>query len=333
MVAVKDTGIGISEEGQKKLFARFRQVTPKTEQKFGGSGLGLAISRKLCHLHGGEIGVSAKEGAGSTFGFFFKVKKTNRPEDHDEVEKQEMAIRDAAHAEVLKQGNSDPHNAKNDEQPESLQHTIVERTSDLELNDGGTDSDGRYCQTKKIASEVPSEPADEYVEANRQQEFCEKGKEQTPKGEPESKQGASALSDAVHVLLVEDNIINQRIVARRLQAKGFTVTTVNNGEEAVDTIKHPPQSSEERKHVFDVILMDQEMPVMDGNAATKAIRELEAETKLEHIPIIGVSANTRLEQQDAMRDSGMDDVIAKPYKIDELVVRIRRYTTQVTTQR
>jgi signal transduction histidine kinase len=64
MVAVKDTGIGIDEEGQQKLFERFRQATPKTSEKYGGSGLGLFISRKLCQLHGGDIGVSSKQGDG-----------------------------------------------------------------------------------------------------------------------------------------------------------------------------------------------------------------------------------------------------------------------------
>ena len=64
LVAIQDTGIGISEDGQKRLFERFRQATPKTSDVYGGSGLGLNISRKLCHLHGGEIGVSSKEGAG-----------------------------------------------------------------------------------------------------------------------------------------------------------------------------------------------------------------------------------------------------------------------------
>jgi signal transduction histidine kinase len=75
MAAVKDTGIGISEQAQKRLFERFNQATPRTQSVYGGSGLGLNVSRKLCHLHGGEVGVSAKEGEGSTFGFFFKVRR------------------------------------------------------------------------------------------------------------------------------------------------------------------------------------------------------------------------------------------------------------------
>ena len=76
MVAVKDRGIGISDHAQMRLFERFNQATPRTESIYGGSGLGLNVSRKLCHLHGGEIGVRSKEGEGSTFGFFFRVRRS-----------------------------------------------------------------------------------------------------------------------------------------------------------------------------------------------------------------------------------------------------------------
>lgn len=78
-VAVKDTGLGISDQAQKRLFERFNQATPRTESIYGGSGLGLNVGRKLCHLHGGEIGASLKEEEGSTFGFFFKVRRDVPP--------------------------------------------------------------------------------------------------------------------------------------------------------------------------------------------------------------------------------------------------------------
>lgn len=94
MVAVKDTGIGISDENQKKLFQRFRQATPKTEESYGGSGLGLMIARKLCQLHGGEIGVSSVENVGSTFGFFFRVRRVDisqgRPEKKDRIGSEDL---------------------------------------------------------------------------------------------------------------------------------------------------------------------------------------------------------------------------------------------------
>lgn len=94
LVAVKDTGIGISDDNQKKLFQRFRQATPKTEEKYGGSGLGLMIARKLCQLHGGEIGVSSVEGVGSTFGFFFRVRRVDaskgRPVSKDRMSSNDL---------------------------------------------------------------------------------------------------------------------------------------------------------------------------------------------------------------------------------------------------
>jgi signal transduction histidine kinase len=93
MVAVTDNGIGIGEEDQKKLFERFRQATPKTNEIYGGSGLGLNISRKLVQLHGGEIGVTSTEGEGATFGFFFRAKRTGPPseDEKDEENKKQAA--------------------------------------------------------------------------------------------------------------------------------------------------------------------------------------------------------------------------------------------------
>jgi two-component sensor histidine kinase len=93
MVAVKDTGIGISKENQAKLFERFQQATPKTGQTYGGSGLGLNIARKMCQLHGGEIGVSSVDGEGSVFGFFFRVRRSGEPEDADKLEPKELSER------------------------------------------------------------------------------------------------------------------------------------------------------------------------------------------------------------------------------------------------
>jgi CheY-like chemotaxis protein len=96
------------------------------------------------------------------------------------------------------------------------------------------------------------------------------------------------------------------------------VTTANNGREAVEVVK----ATESKKGPFDIVLMDQEMPVLDGNGATKEIRRLEEAGEVERIPILGVTANVRGEQTEQMLRSGMDDIISKPYKIDELVSRL-----------
>lgn len=120
-----------------------------------------------------------------------------------------------------------------------------------------------------------------------------------------------------------NSIINQRIVFRQLEAKGFNVTTANNGKEAVEAAKKAPRSSSGERSAFDVILMDQEMPMMDGNTAARAIRQFEKEKSLDRVPILGVTANVRGQQQDEMMESGMDDVMSKPYKIGELVSRLQ----------
>jgi CheY-like chemotaxis protein len=91
-----------------------------------------------------------------------------------------------------------------------------------------------------------------------------------------------------------------------LEAKGFNVKTANNGREAVEAVYRVSQSESDVAIVFDVILMDQEMPVLDGNSATKVIRELETKGLVSHVPILGVTANVRDEQKAGMISAGMD---------------------------
>lgn len=103
-----------------------------------------------------------------------------------------------------------------------------------------------------------------------------------------------------HVLLVEDNLINQKIVCRKLKSKGYDVTTANDGQEAMEMVVRAPRFSNGNRSAFDICLMDMEMPRMDGNVATKAIRELERQDQAEYMPILGVTANVRSGQQSEM---------------------------------
>ncbi|KAI0126332.1 histidine kinase [Xylariales sp. AK1849] len=221
MVAVEDTGIGINKEGQKRLFERFRQATPETSEIYGGSGLGLNISRKLCQLHDGDIGVASEEGSGSTFGFFFKVKRSVAPAESSGRRLGDMS-----------------------EPPKLKQHVV----------------DQDNASPVVVNSEQPSKPIE---------------------------------SEYIHVLLVDDNGINQDIILRKLEAKGFKVTTAKNGREAVDAVKNASKAPTGSKAAFSVILMDQNMPVLCGTSATREIRSLEAMDKSKHIPILGVTADSR----------------------------------------
>ncbi|KAK5675172.1 hypothetical protein LTS10_012246 [Elasticomyces elasticus] len=343
LVAVQDTGIGISESGQRQLFERFRQATPKTSDH--GSGLGLNISRKLCHLHGGEIGVSSKEGEGSTFGFFFKVKRADDPGDLTGSRELQALDDDRLEGYIKAQGHEADSDVDAKELPDSINNPPVEDTV-AAPPERSTQMDKHYEHTLRLSNQVDGPEADSYKAAENAQSDKTSPKHESSTREPvgptklpsrpgQVTSGADSCptnagqDDAKvkrHVLLVEDNDINQRIVHRKLQAKGFQVTTANNGQEAVDAVRKAPRHSKPGDGGFDIILMDQEMPVLDGNAATRQICELVDKGEVDRIPILGVTANVRSAQQDEMVRAGMDDVISKPYKIDDLVAKIDEIT-------
>lgn len=129
-----------------------------------------------------------------------------------------------------------------------------------------------------------------------------------------------------HVLLVEDNAINQRIIQRKLISKNFCVSTANNGREAVEFITAAFENESQRQdEAVDVVLMNQEMPIMDGNAATAQIRKIEREIGREvRVPIVGVSANVRKKQLQATIDHRMDEYITKPYSFEDSVKQVQR---------
>ncbi|KAF1343735.1 hypothetical protein BDV97DRAFT_380200 [Delphinella strobiligena] len=278
LVAIRDTGIGINKENQLKLFDRFRQATPKTEEMYGGTGLGLNISRKICQLHGGS---------GSTFGFYHKVRRCEDQDKGDSMDPDELRNSLRVPDDYTQGPISDK------DQPDMLTDPRVEATSN---------ADNRWENTAEITSDM------------RKDKSTETGN---------SEKGTHRDESALKVLFVEDNLISQRILKRKMQAKGFEVITANNGKEAVDAFRSAA-STESEYPAFDCVLMDQEMPVMDGNSATRAIRDIESKNSLHRIRIIGVTANVREEQQQQMRDAGMDSVLSKPFTINDLVDRVRK---------
>lgn len=125
------------------------------------------------------------------------------------------------------------------------------------------------------------------------------------------------------ILVVEDNLINQKVLCKQLRNRGFLVETANHGQEALDALERS-QALIEGKY-FDVVLCDIEMPVMDGIECVKNVRELEENGDLPgHVPIVGVTANVRSKQVDAAIEAGMDGVTTKPYRIDDLIAHIDR---------
>ncbi|KAJ6103670.1 hypothetical protein N7486_003892 [Penicillium sp. IBT 16267x] len=309
MVAVNDTGIGISDQAQKRLFERFNQATPRTESVYGGSGLGLNVSRKLCHLHGGEVGASSREGERSTFGFFFKVRRDIEPSslnlpNYDESEIEHLCSGIQALSNKATGVNS------RKKSPEIPEDPIITHIAEISP---GAARDDKYMHTLELAHHAkPDQPS-----ASDRQILHPDLNVDEPSNSPGTSDSIGVKSDTKgtrHILVVEDNIINRQIVSRKLQSLGFHVSEATNGQEALDAVQ---------RDGFDCILMDQEMPVMSGTSATMAIRNLGRDYTA-NIPILGVTANVRATQQIEMLDAGMDDIIHKPYRTNDLYEKINQ---------
>jgi CheY-like chemotaxis protein len=288
----------------------------------------------VCQLHGGDIGVSSKEGEGSTFGFFFKVRRSDGSSDNGRPPRPVYSRANSNLTQIKERSNERPsaktltsHNGVDlDAVDDCLRNPPTEHMPESHPE---SFEDQRYKETEEIAKNVQPERS----------AVTESIEEDLPKldhGETERQEGVASdtsrsqsnqrADEKQTLLLVEDNLINQKVLRRQLQTRGFEVFVANNGQEAIDAVaqrgKVPVDDPNDRNY-FDIILMDQEMPIKDGNQATQEIRQLQEQGKAGYSHIIGVSANVREAQTQSMRDAGMDDIISKPFKVEDLVKRIK----------
>lgn len=239
MIVVKDTGIGISSKDQVKLFERFRQATPKTSETYGGSGLGLSIARKLCQLHGGDIGVASKEGQGSTFGFYFKVRRASPPADEDASVFGDKASSPARPPFPSRQSSQRKPVVEVDGVSKDNHKTSQKRNSTIlkiGRQQGVDTSSSRTQRTPPERYEPENNPRlgeDQTVSATQQLDGevskeedapsnIDEGVGETPRQARVSKEMHEAQSRAPSdtkgtLLLVEDNLINQKVLKRQLQ--------------------------------------------------------------------------------------------------------------------
>jgi signal transduction histidine kinase/DNA-binding response OmpR family regulator len=347
-VNIEDTGIGISEDKQARLFERFSQADSGITRRYGGTGLGLAISRKLVELMGGRIGLQSRIGIGSWFWFTLELPldpqappppETPRWPDFPVLVATPHEIPGKALLELLESW----------EAPCALCASIPEATARLEearaggrpylavLLDAGLAADPR--EAAALAQEVRAllvlAPMHRGPEAGdwralgaegvlrkpiydwALREALEPVREAIEEGRPvvwmggedtEETPDTSRLLDGKRVLLAEDNELNQRVAVHMLQSLGAEVVVASDGKEAIE------RSLEAR---FDFMLMDAQMPELDGYSATIAIRTMEQ--GLRRTPILALTAHALEGEEARARAAGMDGLLTKPLEKPDLV--------------
>ncbi len=344
MFSVSDTGIGISKSQKSKIFDAFSQADVSTSRKFGGTGLGLAISGKLVSFMGGELDIESEEGKGSTFFFSLTLEKAKDTEPRESInmlgftvgllgrrENLQPSLRHNLEAYVTYTG------AKFDLYDEEsildmdeaalpdilfIDHMMFQRRGELEKY---LDIDSKIVlmtsADKKKSVEALADRIDRivYKPLNLSKTFkalevvYDKKVRTASKVKSESK---NIIFENLHVLVAEDNSINQKLIKNVLNSFGVEVTVAGNGEEAVNL---------RMQNEFDMILMDIQMPVLGGIEATHRIIEYEEKNRKHHIPIVALTANALSGDREKYIDEGMDNYLSKPIDLERLNILLQEY--------
>jgi len=367
---VSDTGIGISEEAQARLFAPFAQADASTTRRYGGTGLGLVICRRLAELMGGEVGLRSREGEGSTFWVTARFEAVTEPLPAP-VRRESLAglrilaVDDHQVTRLLLEqllSNWKMYPAVAEDGPRALdrlQRAAAEgHPFDLAIIDmrmPGMDGfalakavkgDPRLATTRlvllssagvrgeaKDASEIgfagyltkPIRQSALYDCLTLVMGRSEESDAGAATGRPLITRHVIAEPRAVRrsrILVVEDNPVNQEVATGLLEWLGHRADIAGNGREAVEAVQRLP---------YDIVLMDCQMPEMDGFEATAKIRERERATG-RHLPIIALTANAMEGDRERCIAAGMDDYVSKPVSREKLAAILARWLEAATSE-
>jgi signal transduction histidine kinase/DNA-binding response OmpR family regulator len=343
-VEVADTGIGLSAEAKAKLFQNFQQADGSITRKYGGTGLGLSISRQLVDLMGGRIGVGDRPGGGAVFWFEVELADGEAPACAGPGRPEVLNG-----ARILVVDDGAPSHGVFARQLAEVGAKLVEAAGGEEALAalGRADDGGEPFDLVLVDHATPGMAGEDLAKAIRarggerrprlvlasslglsEREFAEPGLFDAiltkpvrreallerlaallapePVAEDVQDPGEEKVAEAAlasgRLLLAEDNRINVLLATTILEAAGYEVECVENGQEAVNAVS---------RRAYDLVLMDVQMPVMDGLQATRLIREMEAGRG--HIPIVAMTANAMQDDQDQCRAAGMDDFVSKPF--------------------
>jgi two-component system sensor histidine kinase/response regulator len=360
---IHDTGIGIPPDRMNRLFQSFSQVDSSTTRRFGGTGLGLAICKKLTEMMAGHIGVESKQGEGSTFWFTARFQKQSQATAEPfrlptEIQaKRILTVDDNRSSRELLSAYLRSWGYRNntaDSGPAALRQLHQAATDgdpyDLAIIDSMMPTmDGAALamaieaspdlQNMRMVMLVPCcrQKDDVGMKKIRVDAFlgkpirpsllydclvtvlCTTGK---PPAAKTSVSGETSPplrrieNGNFRILVVEDNVINQKLTVKILQMTGIRTDTAANGQEALQRLDASP---------YDLILMDIQMPVMDGYEATARIRDPRGSARAHDIPIIAMTANAMKGDQEKCLQAGMDDYISKPIDSSELQAKVIKW--------
>ncbi len=355
---VKDTGIGIPEDKLGRLFKAFSQVDTSTTRQYGGTGLGLAICKNLVNLMGGEIGVESRLGKGSTFWFTVPFKTVEGKQVEASVLEIDLKGRRAIivddmpdvlklYGMMLESWGMAGETASDG--PEALD--LIRRRAaegrpfdiaiiDLVLREMNGDDLAIKLKADPLTAALPlvmiTGVSAARGDAQRMHDIGFEAyltKPVTPSQiletlarvlghKPQAAAAAPLITKHVltesrgslHILVVEDNPINLKVITRMLQKAGHECGTASNGREGVDNLF--------ARH-YDLVLMDMQMPVLDGLGAAREIRA--REKGLEHVPIVALTANVTPEDRVRCSEAGMDDFLTKPIVPERLMEALEKW--------
>ena len=335
--SVSDTGIGIKSETASTLFEAFSQADSSTTREYGGTGLGLAISKQLAHLMGGDIGATSQEGNGSTFWFTVQLAiDTAQNTAHQQQNKLPeifVACTDSAVMRIAQQVAHKVHPLDKSlptQRAQHLAHPIIWDGSEGHQNDITT-----IVTNQNVKLYIPANQTRAIEQWQKKADVCPISTPLSVQSllnairQPPSKNEASMHSlkpdiqlSHLSALVAEDNIVNQMVIEGMLNKLGINCVLCENGQVALKRLLTD-------KQIFNIVLMDCEMPIMDGFEATRRIREWEVNNQASPHIIIALTAHTEAEHRQRVSDSGMDLYLSKPLTL----ARLQETLSQLTPKR
>ena len=358
-VSVKDTGIGIAAQHQGALFEKFTQADASTTRRYGGTGLGLAISKQLTEMMGGRIGLVSEEGRGSDFWFTARFGKQGDRErtvtptaeirdvhilvvDDNSTNREVLAAQLAAWGVRSEETRDGPSALLALARAKDVGDPFAAAILDMQMPgmDGATlaraiKADEALAPTRLVLMTSVGERGDAHlmeemgfaaflVKPVRQSDLfdslaavlADAAVPRPPRGIITRHAIREMRRGAVRILLAEDNVTNQQVALGILKRLGLRADAVANGAEAVRSLETVP---------YDLVLMDVQMPEMDGLEATRHIRDPESAVKRHDVPIIAMTAHAMQGDRERCLDAGMNDYVTKPVSPQALADALERW--------